>query len=263
MDSANYKQYCTSSSNDSSSQPKSNFFDFQRSFSNMVRVPFCHSTAFRPASPTLGLPRIPTDSGICDRMFNCHLTESWTGYMNQQINLPIHQISNDIPILNSYVPMRLPIELQTTTSGVSKGSAHHLSSFPNNEYLKNVYYANHLKSVDMRSMIHPQQQLLQDGFSRLAELNYEPLSDNRQFDNSSMMTPAADKIAHAYQVHSSIKFQDRNKKLDFKANFRDENRKANGCFHREESKSLSTAGPPKKKWIRHYMTGNSQANLYT
>lgn len=263
MDGTNYNQYCTTSSNDSSSRLKSNRFDSQRSYSNMVRVPFYQSTAFRPASLALGLHRISTDSGICDRMFNCHLTDTWTGYMNQQINLPITQISNDIPILNSYVPMRMPIELQTTTNGVSKGPAHHLSAFPNDEYLKNVYCANHLKSDDMRSMIHPQQQLLQDGFSRLAELNYEPQSDNRQYDTSLMTTPAAEKIAHADQVHSRIKFQDRNKKLDFKVNFRDENRKANGCFHREVSKSLSTAGPPKKKWIRHYMTGNSQANLYT
>lgn len=194
------------------------------------------------------------DSGICDGMNNCHLTDSWA-YMN-------HQPINDIPILNPYVPLRLPIELQTTSNYVLKGTFHHqfsANTFRNQEYLNNFHCINQFQNVELKDRVHPQQQLLQDGLSRLAELNYESTLRNtsiESFDNC-----ATNMNEHEERVKTSIKFQDRNKKLDFKINFRDQNRKLNGCFHLDDSKasndatSTSVAPPPKKKWIRHYMTG--------
>lgn len=101
---------------------------------------------------------------------------------------------------------------------------------------------------------HPQQQLLQEGFSRLTDLSYEPFVSEPKIENA----PSPVETLHHNKVSkSSIKFQDRNKKLDFKKNFRDENLKVDGCFHRESSSNSSSeaVAPPKKKWIRHYMTG--------
>jgi hypothetical protein len=67
------------------------------------------------------------------------------------------------------------------------------------------------------------------------------------------------------RIKTSIKYQDRNKKLDFKTNFRDENRKVNGCFYDSDHTMLESgecalfkiAAPPKKKWIKHYLTAKS------
>lgn len=172
-----------------------------------------------------------TDRGICDEMVNCCLTDYW---MHQQINLPITQISSDIPILNPYVPMRLPIELQSTSGGVLEGTFYH-----HQEYLRNIYSFDQLQNIDVQHKVHSQQ----GGFSRLAH----ETSAGHRYDAISTIQNTFDD-----RVHTSIKFQDRNKKLDFKVNFREENRKANGCFHRED---VSAVAPPKKKWIRHYMTG--------
>lgn len=63
---------------------------------------------------------------------------------------------------------------------------------------------------------------------------------------------------HKEKVKISVKFQDRNNnKLDFKVNFHDVKRKADVSFHSGDSGKSSEASPhpPKKKWIRHYMTG--------
>lgn len=205
----------------------SNFYDTRDPSKDMLAsIPFYRSN------------RVSTDRGICDEMVNCRLTDSW---MSQQINLPITQIAGDIPILNPFVPMRLPIELQTTSE---RTFHHHQNPFPNVEYLRNVYSVNQLKSVDVRDKVHPHQQLFQGGFSRF---NYEPSANYR---NDAISTSGRE-VTLDDRVHTSIKFQDRNRKLDFKVNFREENRKVDGCFHRDD------VAPPKKKWIRHYMTGKS------
>jgi hypothetical protein len=195
------------------------------------------------------------ESGICDGMNNCHLS---TAFMP-------NQSMNDIPILNPYVPLRLPIELQTTSNGVLKGTFYHQQNASlNQEYLRNVYCMNQFKNVELKDRIHPQHQLLQNGFSRIDDLSYEtPLRhDNPPIDIADNCAIRMDE--HEERVNTSIKFQDRNKKLDFKTNFRDENRKVNGCFYRDDSKSpqeapMSLVAPPKKKWIRHYMTGEGKS----
>lgn len=221
-----------------------------KDLSNFTRSPPVFSPYYHHSFSRVG------DSGICDGMNNCHLTESWASYMH-------HQPINDIPILNPYVPLRMPIELQTTSNGVLRGTFYHQqNALLNQEYLRNVYSVNQFKNVELKDRAHPQHQLMQDGFSRLAELNYEP---PLRHDEPSVEAPnncATNMNEHEERVKTSIKFQDRNKKLDFKVNFRDENRKLNGCFHRDDSKSpnvsvanSSSAAPPKKKWIRHYLTG--------
>lgn len=185
--------------------------------------------------------------------------------MNQKVELPLTQISNEIPILNPYQPLQVPSELQ----GNVFDDAYHQHQ---NAFFKSFYrpegfgYAQGVSISAAGSYHHPQQELMREGFSRLAELNY----DAPQHEQS--MTPAYREasvallpIEYEERIKTSIKFQDRNKKLDFKVNFRDENRKVNGCFHREESKSPNNSAlafavaPPKKKWIRHYLTGNEGA----
>lgn len=230
-------------------KPNFNFNQFSRKccnrpkdFNNFTRsppvfTPYYHQSFLRAV-----------DSGICDGMNNCHLTESWDSYMSHQ-PMPM----NDIPILNPYVPLRLPIEMQTTSNSLLKGSFYHQQNAPvNQEHLRNVCCVNQFQD--------PQHQLMQNGFSRLHELTYEPPLHH---DRPSVEAPnycATNMNEHEERVKTSIKFQDRNKKLDFKINFRDENRKLNRCFHRDDSKSpnvinSSSAAPPKKKWIRHYLDG--------
>jgi hypothetical protein len=241
------------------------FYNTHPRTNNLLYLPTYRNTHVR------GL--IPSDSGICDGMNSCHLTDRWTGYMNNKIDSPLNQISDDIPILNPYVPMRLPIELQSPSS-IYKSTFYH-----QNAVLNNVYAARDFNSIReayqsplLHNHLHPQLQLMREGFSRTAELNYEPspigsLSDNQNTPVSVEISDMSLPIEHEERTNSSIKFQDRNKKLDFKVNFRDENRKINGCFHIEGSKSqnrlllASTVAPPKKKWIRHYLTGNEGSSL--
>lgn len=196
---------------------------------------------------------ISCDSGICDGLNNCHLAEPWAVSVNQQINLSITQISSEIPILNPYESMR-----------ACDGGIHE------------SIYAQRPRDHQHHELLipcHPQQQLFRGGFSGLDELRNGQSSTHLQLKVP--MTSTAN-VSESRRVHvnSCIKFQDRNKKLDFKVNFREENRKANRCFHRDDSKSPKPSSdnnirpsqcissdnvvhPPKKKWIRHYiMTGN-------
>lgn len=158
----------------------------------------CHSDTLR------------SDSGLCEDMNNCRLTETWTSYMYHHSDLPMTQV----PILNQYCPP---------------------SQFPNR--LK--------KNFEMC----PQHLLV-----RHEQPSHSILSQPKA--PLSSMEPCESR------ARTSIKFQDRNRKLDFKVNFRDENRKVDGCFHREENRKASEdregllPHQPKKKWIRHYMTGN-------
>lgn len=186
-----------------------------------------------------------SESGICDGINNCHLSAA--AYMSN------HSM-NEIPMLNPYVPLHLPIELQTKSDGVLKGTLYHQQdAFLNKEYLRHAYCVNQNENVE-------QQQLLQNRFLRFDDLSYS----NPQIVSTNDCVIKMNE--HKERVKTSIKFQDRNKKLDFKTNFRDENRKLDGCFSRENVVGVSppkkailmtpVAPTPKKKWILHYLTGN-------
>lgn len=224
------------------------------------------SSYFFPTPPIFGNHQqftSPPDSGICDGMNNCHLADSWVNYMNQHVNLPITQITNQIPILNSYMPTALKLH-------------------PNEFYQQAVYHKTYLESIyeHQKSIVaesfagnsQPRQFFRDD----LTQLNIQASTNDHQINKSETiyennLTPQtiqsrdykeiSDDEMHGAKI--CIKFQDRNKKLDFKKNFRDENRKINGCFYDSEndlspklrSESLSAAvAPPKKKWIKNYMT---------
>jgi hypothetical protein len=261
-------QYYNNCFNGDSTSAKSYLFNTQQPPNHFV-LPHSYSPPVYCQNYSRGL--IPSDNRICDEMNDCHLTESWAGYMNH--NTTLTQISNQIPILNSFVPIRMPSDIRTNSWNTPRGTF----SPHQNVHLKNLYYFEELNRIqENNGPVHPQQQLMGKGFSRLAELNYEPSTSHDEF-NSAMMAPYSNAIQMSAsmdqegRVKTSIKFQDRNKKLDFKKNFRDENLKVNGCFHREGSKSpnvrpydstsTSVASPPKKKWIRHYLTGNESLVL--
>lgn len=174
---------------------------------------------------------------ICDGMTNCHLTEPWAGYMNQRTHMALTQYSSDIPILTPYVTsMELP--------------RHHSSFLCNQSVLHQVY------TSEMNNVVTCQQQTFQEEFSPIADFGSS--TSRYEFENTARTT--LDYVSeNDERIKASIKFQDRNKKLDFKVNFRDENLKVNGCFYREDSKSPTNAlAPPKKKWIRHYLTGKEK-----
>jgi hypothetical protein len=154
---------------------------------------------------------------------------------------------------------------------------------------------------------HPQQHLMRDGFSRRDELDYELKIENNQKsekndsiyhqsndtnnvtsnsnsnnnisincnNNNSIEMNNTNEPDYHHKIKTSIKYQDRNKKLDFKKNFRDENRKVNGCFYDSERISPkyrdnhcdAISAPPKKKWLKsHYSTvlsGSRSINFKT
>lgn len=232
--------------NEASAQPRAHIHDaLELSHQVIYRHSYAH-----------GL--IPGDSGICDGMNNCHLTEPWAGFVNQQINLSITQITSEIPILNPYESMRPSMH--------ARGDGDidiHESIYAQRQTLRPRDH----RRYELLTPCHTQQQLFSGGFSRLDELHSGKTST--QFQLRVPMTPTANiSESREERVKSCIKFQDRNKKLDFKMNFREENRKLNRCFHRDGSKSprLSSdnnkssqctssdnvAHPPKKKWIRHW-----------
>lgn len=189
--------------------------------------------------------KLSFESGICDKMTNCHLAESF-------LNLPM----NDTPILSPYVPTRPPIVIQTNEA--LKGTFHQQhNTFLNQEYLRNVCYLNQSRSDEMMEL-SGSQHLFQSSLLRIQE--------TKLCRNKSSLEPLncceTKSTEHEERVKASIKFQDANKKMDFKINFHEEHRKANECFQRNDNKpqvdvTSSFAAPrPKKKWIRHYMTGN-------
>ncbi len=179
------------------------------------------------------------ETGICDGMNDCHLADNWVNFMNQHLHLPITHFAGQIPILNSYMPS-----------------------------ISNVYHYQHHA---MYQKTH-----LENSFECQTQnqLNYEPsaeesLRNNHQKDNEKSEQQCKETYDNESEYFisgdhcgatASIKYQDRCKKIDFKKNFRDENRKINGCFYDSEndSKSRSEAAavvpPPKKKWIKNYLT---------
>jgi hypothetical protein len=251
MNKPNFSQLFTNCCNGTTTRSKSHVHDPQ---SHPIQSSQYLSPLLYQPNHSRGL--ISSDNGICDGMNNCHLTESWAGYMKQQTTLPITQISNNIPILNPYVPLNRPIELKTSTNDILNATLYQQPNFLfNQDCLTNSNYLNHTRNIGVNGQIHTQQQLYQGGFSRLTEFNYDATSN--QYNSLGELSADCAMNEHEERVKTSIKFQDRNKKLDFKVNFRDENRKVNGCFHREDSKSPNAVAAPKKKWIRQHMTGNA------
>lgn len=146
--------------------------------------------------------------------------------MHRQTHLPITQIMDNIPIVIPYVHQSLN---QVT------------------------------KSCLISSRKRPQQQLIQDRVSNIKE---QPFDRNIGPITEYYVTKSVGEQSE--KITTSIKYQDRNKKLNFKINFRNEQRQVNGCFHRDDKLATKTSSDayihkvdsqPKKKWIRHYMTG--------
>lgn len=324
-----------------------------------------------PTSMSIATTSSASENGICDGMNDCHLTDSWVKYMNQHVNLPISHIANQIPILNSYIPLSTPdsvaLELQSLKNNLYQQQNYLLHrNYLNGASAGNItvgggYYLNdhqRYKFVNMTDnnnsvlqIFNPQQQLFRDGFSRRAELDYEETNNHSNkksesknneniYENDNQRCHSKDKIKlnnltddavastssrssssfvvtnkisnnmlsnnikngklsstknddidsnneeekiqnlfHYQRQQSSyrhnriktpcIKYQDRNKKLDFKIKFRDENRKINGCFYDSENKlspknqrNNEHAAAPKKKWIKNYLTNNSGIQYY-
>lgn len=212
------------------------------------------------------------ESGICDGMNNCHLADSWVNHVNQLGNFPINHLTNQTPILNSYIPAELKLHPTSLVSHFYQQAMYHKT------YLERIY--EHQRSIVAEGVSNPHQQLqlLRDGFAQCNEVSFEAKMNDHQkinksetiYDNNSMSQRRHSKDNKKLSddemndVKMSILYQDRNKKLDFKTNFRDENRKINGCFYDSENDlspkmrseiALSSAEPPpKKKWIKNYMT---------
>lgn len=232
---------------ESSPHPRPNFHRIhQREFSHY------------PTNSGFNRGFVLNDTGICDVMSNCHLTKSLTSSYIQPINVPITQISLDNLILSSYVPVRRPlnVELQTTANGFFRET--HQTIHPTTSTSTDVY---HPILWESESFIHHNQQHLQG--LRFSNFNCQNLLSQSGFIQPTSTFLGSGQNQYTDETTTSIKFHDRNQKVDFKANFRDENRRADGCFHNEERKepeesaSMSNVAlpPPKKKWIRNYMTG--------
>lgn len=221
-----------------------------------LQPPSCPNGSHSPrriASPNRRLPsprnRLLSiaDTSICDGMSNCHLAESWASVFNHQSNVPIAQM-RDLPILNPYVPLRYPlnVELQTPTNGYFIGTLDQNVPALGKASLKPL--ESETSQQDFPNFKCPPSDFSLPSFAR--------------HRTTTQPTPPHPKATADYRNKSSIKFQDRNKKVDFKVNFRDENRKVDGCFYNEENRLLEGSAsvpivlpPPKKKWIRNYMTG--------
>lgn len=276
--------------NEASIHSKSYFRDMQGTNNalpsiNPSSIYMNHHHPFSLANPT-NFIATQSDTSICDGMNNCHLTDSWANYMDDHNNSPLTRISSSMPILNSYLPA---LELQVSSSSYHLHQQHqfhhhelqqqHSYYLQYKNYLESLYNSlNHYKYVKMTENstpeAHPQQFLMRDGFSRRDELDYEQTKaensylDDKAPDDANNATINAIEPDFHQKIKTCIKYQDRNKKLDFKVNFRDENRKVNGCFYDSESISPGSRdytmnvslAPPKKKWLKtHYLT--SQAGI--
>lgn len=194
---------------------------------------------------------VSTDNGICDGMDNCHISAPWNGYLS----MPISQVPNEVPILSPFVPLRLPLDFEAASE---------------DDFMRIFYQhqsAQHFNKVhDVNQRQVATNQLVQDRYASV-ELSYEVSLNRNNLDRARTPLIVVSNAEHDERVRTCIKFQDRNRKCDFKANFRDENLKADGCFFREGSKSpngsADAIAPPKKKWIRHYMTGKEKTNKFS
>lgn len=184
--------------------------------------------------------------GICDGMSNCHMNESWTNVLGRPINPPAPRHSSEMPIVNPYMSLRTTFEAHPSVhqsaieDSYSRRSRKASSAWLDFEFAKP-------SPPHQASLTRPEQRA--EKVSRQKRLT----QCLKCYDNSEV-------VMVEEKIQTSVKFQDRNKRVDFKIRFREENRKVDGCFHNDESKSPAAASnvavpPPKKKWIRHYMTG--------
>lgn len=243
---------------------KQNYNQFWNScYQNAVTPPnFCNDQSYTQVSFTSTLPtynyghqltRIihSTDNNICDGMNNCHLSADWWSQ-----HAVMFQSLNSMPILSSYMPAKPTIELPV--------GYQYQDVLLDKEYFESTNrshqdkYLGEFGSSLTSSMPPPQhQQIMPENFMSQSILkNYDA---HRTFNSILRESDINDDEASRNcneTLNCNIKFQDRNKKLDFKVNFRDENLKANGCFHSESSSPNpeTAVAAPKKKWIRHYLT---------
>jgi hypothetical protein len=248
----------------------------------------CHHTS--SAAVSSFLPPSQSDYSICDSMNKCHLTETWA--MNHQYNLPIAQV----PILTSFATLQSELELHVNPAICSfyhqqqfvdaPSQSHYLQQQQllqqhhnyqtfYKHYLDRIYssfeeYKCASKMADVQSLNSEgtsQQHPLNDDLPRNEGSYFEENMSENIYDSECRMSSDANdanepEIQH--RIKTSIKFQDRNKKLDFKINFRDENRKINGCFYDSDrisprSRSVGTTiAPPKKKWLKtHFLSSQA------
>lgn len=193
------------------------------------------------------VPPNTAELGICDGMSNCHMTESWTSVLGRPINPPVPRISNDMPIVNPYVSLQTPFEVHPSMHpGAIDNSYSQRSRKAGSAWLDFEFAKPSPRKQAAPSRAEPMEEKV---------LRQKRLTQCLKcFDDSEV-------VISEEKIQTSVKFQDRNKRVDFKIKFREENRKLDGCFHNDESKSPAdtmsnvAVPPPKKKWIRHYMTG--------
>lgn len=203
-----------------------------KSFNNLINhepsiqprtYPLVSPTAFLPFSSfqpnfTQSFPIMSNDIGICDELNGCHLTETWTGSGKQESIL-------SSSVTGPYAPFRRPSDFFTGEQ---------------NKDNCNVKF----KKIELKA--HRQQQPILDGLLRLSVLNNESKSS---FDSINK-TPV-DSIANMNQLNIN----------GFRVKKKIKHHELIGSIHRDdirssnEATSISMTSPPKKKWIRHYMTG--------
>lgn len=83
-----FNHYCNGSSS-SSLRSKTYFRDIQAT-NNALPLVHPSSSVYKNHLTTNGIP-LKSDKSICDGMNNCHLTDSWANYMNQNVNLSNQQ----------------------------------------------------------------------------------------------------------------------------------------------------------------------------
>lgn len=200
---------------------------------------------------------ISSDSATCDGMFNCHLTKFLPSLMRRQTHYPAYGLTDvhDVPTLGSF----------TYQSPINESLIHPCVSF-NGTFCDQPTPKAFPKPIIYN--YNPQPQFTQPRFSNENRFIGEAALDRVNGLNKQNYFRSTKVNKQSENAKASVKYQDRNKKLDFKINFRDEHRKVNGCFHRDDklankTKSDASAPPPKKMWIRHYMTGKSETYLFT
>lgn len=161
---------------------------------------------------------ITGDSGL--GLNDCHLTEAYPYFVNQLTWPQLSSFDTEAPILNP--------------------------DFPPRDRSKHFYQPESLQVVE--ASYH---RLFRKGLSGFNELtcDSQPSHIQSNFSRKDSSSFAADLIESNNKVERSIRFQDRHSEVNC--------RKVDGCCHldyaRKPSEALSC--PPKKKWIRHYMTG--------
>lgn len=141
------------------------------------------------------------------------------------INFSSAQLSSETPTLNPYFPPRDSNQCQPGSFEVFHASSHQSS---------------------------------QERLSRFEEQTSDSPPKRYQLnvprkDSSGFVVDAIESAEYREKINPSVEFQDRSKKL----NFCDQNRTVDECGHLDDNRKPSEdlPHPPKKKWIRHYMTG--------